>query len=1235
MDWSKVQKEHVDAAIQKFIDEKPEHPEPRSYYLLYNGEKLPSKYIRGLAYSIATGEPINLAGFNGGVETVNFFKKYGYTVESVNVEGQKRKYPVNDAVWIATALLAYEAYITIPNACRKDMYFKQAAIVHKAQEIADGNVDAARVSWWVNADNEKSTQNYLREDLEEDNSTRRLSKMDEYEEKTYPSGLDMTDILSVGEEEITMGDLFSFVKENYPAVLEVKQVSEINYLGILEYLKNNRELPYADPEKPGLTEEQKKAYLAVKKNGQDIVTELKKIYELCSNKYGLTRCEKVSWDDGSHQKTRKYLWVPMKYGDKSNRHESISIFVEMITQDKPVFRVSLELRNDKTKAEDVKKYHTHLDIPVNTDAGLVYVSGSNELGRPDKLTESQDVIKQKVENKEYDKVQICKYISADNYPTNEDIEAGILGAVEALLPYYEYVVGAASQKRVWLLTWNPDNWNWEDYEEVCVSTKEGKTTVIPWTCASKQPVIGDEVFLIKTGKQPRGIIAHGHVEKAAYDAPHYDPEKAAAGTMTGHIDAEYDWIQHYENEGMLLQDDLKEKFPQQQWSPMGSGIEIKSEVIPELRKMWNALIGKDEYWPSYKEYPVDLTKDDWKKFIEEVEYPSHKGCMRVLKCFLDIGGIASPKTLAEKYKGHPTVYTSSVYNTSRRALEYFKMAPCPDGDTQRYFPIAFLGKRGSEANSGTYVYKMRDELMEALKEMDLENIDLKYNKGEDETVNTSGFDKNMILYGPPGTGKTYSTAKYAVSICDGDKAPDLSNYPAVMKRYRELMDEHRIAFVTFHQSYGYEEFIEGIKPVMDKTGSQSADAEGEKNNEIKYDVIDGVFKRFCDRARTSTVITKSQEGLISDSACVWKATVRSEVRQDCFDNNRVRIDWGFDSDGAAGFVEDIQKGDIIVTTDGSRTVINGIAVVATDEAEELNVEGDSTSRQVVWLAKDINENIKTLNKNKILHRKTVARVPNMAAADIISLAKKLNPQDDVLSQTTIEENKKPYVFVIDEINRGNISKIFGELITLIEDTKREGLDECIPAILPYSGDEFTVPDNVYLLGTMNTADRSIALMDTALRRRFKFMEMLPDHKLLKGITIEDAGESLDVEKMLKIINERITYLYDREHTIGHAIFMKLTKEGENTLDNLASIFAKSVIPLLQEYFYEDYEKIRLVLGDNAKKDTATQFVIAEDVPDDTFEGDVSDEIDIPEKSYRIEYDNFTNIMAYKGISKKL
>lgn len=168
---------------------------------------------------------------------------------------------------------------------------------------------------------------------------------------------------------------------------------------------------------------------------------------------------------------------------------------------------------------------------------------------------------------------------------------------------------------------------------------------------------------------------------------------------------------------------------------------------------------------------------------------------------------------------------------------------------------------------------------------------------------------------------------------------------------------------------------------------------------------------------------------------------------------------------------------------------------------------------------------------------------------------------------------------------------------------------------------------------MNTADRSIALIDTALRRRVKFKEMLPDHTLLNGVVVNSGGVSIDIGMMLKVINERIIYLYDREHTIGHAIFMGLIKD--NSLENLASIFAKSVVPLLQEYFYEDYEKIRLVLGDNAKKNTNEQFVVAQEVPEDTFEGDISDEVDIPEKFYTIKYENFNKIMAYKGISKKL
>lgn len=267
----------------------------------------------------------------------------------------------------------------------------------------------------------------------------------------------------------------------------------------------------------------------------------------------------------------------------------------------------------------------------------------------------------------------------------------------------------------------------------------------------------------------------------------------------------------------------------------------------------------------------------------------------------------------------------------------------------------------------------------------------------------------------------------------------------------------------------------------------------------------------------------------------------------------------------------------------------------------------------------------------MLQRRTVARVPNMKVEDIIKLAKEKNPT--ALSKIDIKENKEPYVFIIDEINRGNISKIFGELITLIETTKRsgEGKEECISTKLPYSNEEFTVPDNVYIVGTMNTADRSIALMDTALRRRFKFEEMLPNYDLLKNIFVEDEGVKVNIGAMLKAINERIEYLYDREHTIGHAVFLEL-KENNN-IDKLENIFKKSVIPLLQEYFYEDYEKIRLILGDNAK-DEDEQFIFVESIkPKDVFEGDIGD-IDIPEKKYIINYDNFKNIQAYKNISKK-
>ena len=663
------------------------------------------------------------------------------------------------------------------------------------------------------------------------------------------------------------------------------------------------------------------------------------------------------------------------------------------------------------------------------------------------------------------------------------------------------------QEKALLLSWNIEvsGWNYEEAYSEIKNRKKVKTT--GWrTKATKEVKIGTEVFIIRLGEEPKGIITHGYVVKE----PYQEKERY-------YVDVEFDSIQNIDDEKEILSlTDLKNKFKNKTWDSQGDGAGsyIDETILPELKEMWDELINKD--------------------------------------------------------------------------------------------------KNSEELNG----------------------------RNKEETMKNE-FDKNVIFYGPPGTGKTYTTAKRAVAICENIDEEDLTDYSEVMKKYNELKKNKRIDFITFHQSYGYEEFIEGIKPIVSNEDDELED-ESENNqesktnikieNDIKYDVVDGIFKKFCDNARKAIIETHDNDD-VSPEAIVWKVTVRNNVLRDCFENSRIRIDWNFDDAGAVGFVEEVKQGDIIITTDGSRTRINGIAVITDDKGYILDKEErDTTTRNVRWLAININENIKSINKEKMLQRRTVARVPNMKVEDIIKLAKEKNPT--ALSKIDIKENTEPYVFIIDEINRGNISKIFGELITLIETTKRsgEGKYECISTKLPYSNEEFTVPDNVYIIGTMNTADRSIALMDTALRRRFYFEEMLPNYDLLKDIFVEDKGIKVNIGAMLKVINERIECLYDREHTIGHAEFLKLEKD--NSIDKLENIFKKSVIPLLQEYFYEDYEKIRLILGDNAKSETE-QFILAETIESkDIFEGYTSD-IDIPEKKYVIKYDNFKNIMTYKNISQKI
>ena len=434
---------------------------------------------------------------------------------------------------------------------------------------------------------------------------------------------------------------------------------------------------------------------------------------------------------------------------------------------------------------------------------------------------------------------------------------------------------------------------------------------------------------------------------------------------------------------------------------------------------------------------------------------------------------------------------------------------------------------------------------------------------------------NTILYGPPGTGKTYKSIRYAVNTIDTKFNQDSSKVDEdYVKRFNEFKDSGQIAFTTFHQSYGYEEFIEGIKPSLNQ------DTDNEGSEDVLYTLNDGVFKEFCLRAQ-EVVVDKELTG-ISPDAQIWKVSVSDTVKDDCFESNRVRINFslGDRSKSVEYFNHSIKKGDIVLMTPQSRTLVTGIGIVTDEEAYEIKENTGITARNVEWLARDISIDIKDYSNGKQMVRNTVSRVHIVTVKDILTIIK--NNSEIYKNVEIPQKNDKKYVFIIDEINRGNISKIFGELITLIEDSKRDGEKEAISITLPYSKEEFSVPNNVYILGTMNTADRSIALMDTALRRRFEFIEMMPNEELLTDIVID----GIEVKKMLETMNRRIEALYDREHTLGHAFFMPLKNEKKATINQLASIFTNKIIPLLQEYFYEDYEKIMLVLGiDTQNKDT--------------------------------------------------
>lgn len=500
---------------------------------------------------------------------------------------------------------------------------------------------------------------------------------------------------------------------------------------------------------------------------------------------------------------------------------------------------------------------------------------------------------------------------------------------------------------------------------------------------------------------------------------------------------------------------------------------------------------------------------------------------------------------------------------------------------------------------------------------------------------------NKILFGPPGTGKTFHTVDEALKILDPEFLVAHAGKRAELKaRFDELAEARRVRLVTFHQSFSYEDFVEGIRASTD-----------DETDGLRYDIQDGVFKEICDAAR-SRAVEESGEAVGLAGRRIWKMSLgeaisEADVYDDCIANNYVLLGFGEDLDYAgvqsakdirqklveAGeavkpndfrvtaidrLVRGMQVGDLVVVSQGNLKLrAIGEVTGAYKRIDRNGVDSYSQSRPVRWLRRyDPAQPYTAVMKNKFSQMSIYELHPS--SIDMEKLAALMAPQQ------THKQTPDDYVLIIDEINRGNVSRIFGELITLIESSKRAGADEALTVVLPYSKEAFSVPQNVHLIGTMNTADRSLAGLDVALRRRFEFVEMLPEPDLLDDVVVSDVN----IGDLLRVMNERIEVLMGRDYMLGHAYFLGL--QATPTIGALAAVFRDRVLPLLQEYFYEDWQKIAWVLNDHRKTDPALRFLAQSKADTVALFGS---EVELPNDAqvWHVNADAFDKPEAYAGV----
>ena len=478
----------------------------------------------------------------------------------------------------------------------------------------------------------------------------------------------------------------------------------------------------------------------------------------------------------------------------------------------------------------------------------------------------------------------------------------------------------------------------------------------------------------------------------------------------------------------------------------------------------------------------------------------------------------------------------------------------------------------------TLFWCMKDYMKEELKnKMTTETNNSSKGTWYDDVVRTWERRKNVVLYGAPGTGKTYDVPELAVRLCDPSFMAAEPSREEIVSRYNQLKTEKRIAFTTFHQSLDYEDWIEGLRPFVNE------------NNQVTYEIESGIFKKLCEEAERPVV--KDKQVGISDNAVVWKVSLAgtgdNPVRSDCMKNSYIRIGWDgygpvisdetdwsiYNGEGKQildAYINKMKIGDIVMSCYSSQT-IDAIGVVVGDYEFEDKFPNYKRVRRVNWLVKNINENIVEMNDGKTMTLGTVYRLNSITLDNVKSILEKYN------TSSKMEENDKAYVMVIDELNRGNVSKVFGELITLLEADKRKGRVNAESVVLPYSKKAFHIPNNVYLIATMNTADRSLGSLDYAIRRRFAFIAEKPfgldvdgfDEELFEKVSslfvknFDEYKESGWDQTMKLEPADTLSDEYKPEDVwIGHSYFLMQDEEGE---DNTSNRLLYEIIPLLEEY----------------------------------------------------------------------